>query len=139
MSPGRARDDNSVALPGLFYFTNFYQGFASLIPGYCLPPLIVRPHLLSRCGFSQQYRECDYCCSKLKKGANAAMVSRELFKHAPSHYEFVAPAIRWLPGDFRVERYALVRQRILRCRPHRGLYYKGFAGLKPACFNLKRR
>ena len=39
MSPGRAREDDSVALPGLFYFTNSYQGFASLTPGYCLPPL----------------------------------------------------------------------------------------------------
>ena len=39
------------------------------------------------------------------------------FEHASSHYELVVPANRWLPVDFRVGRCALVRQRILRCRP----------------------
>jgi hypothetical protein len=100
------------------------------------PPcaLIVNPHLFFRCGSPQQCRDLWVCCFlMLKSGPNATMFTRERFEHAPFHYEFCAPASQWLPEDIRVERCALVRQRILRCRPTRGLYYKDCAGPKPAC------
>jgi hypothetical protein len=103
-----------------------------------LSPLIVDLHLFFRCrpllnlvvfpvrrGFMNVGSLADGLCERI--------LALQRSEHASSHYEFVAPASRWLPEGFRVGRCALVRQRILRCRPHRGLYYKGCAGPKPAC------
>jgi hypothetical protein len=96
--------------------------------------LIVSPHPIYGCGSPNNIEALRFVSLKLlTTRSNATMFAPKRFEHAPFHYELNVPANRWLPEDFRVKRCALVRQRILRCRPVRGLYYKGCDGLKPAC------
>ncbi len=125
-----------AALSGLFSSITYSQGSR---PGLCC----ATPYSWSAPDFGcrafpslVQTREghfTTFLVVPILNGRPTAIRLKRMFEHASSHYEFVTPAPEWLPEDFRVGRCALVRQRILRCRPHRGLYYKGCAGPKPAC------
>ena len=134
------RGENSTALQcrGSFIGALTSPVGTADISSWIQSSLIVGLHSFFECrpfSSSVEIRACKMftIVRSLAKRLCQLMLALQRSEHASSHYEFVVPANRWLPVDFRVGRCALVRQRILRSRPYRGLYYKGCAGPKPAC------
>ena len=77
---------------------------------------------------------CNRCGRRSRPGwSPGPSANLKAFRHAWSRYEYLIPIARRFGKDARAGRCALVRQRILRCCPDRGLFYKAHAGPEPAC------
>ena len=131
-SPIGTTEKISVVPTGLVFSLSANPGTACR--AIIIASLIVGPHPLYGCVSPSNLEASRFVFMKLLTHRFIAInLALKRFEHAPFHYELRVPAFGWLPLDFRVKRCALVRQRILRCRPARGLYYKGCDGPKPAC------